>query len=153
MAGSITFHSQHYLKGKVGILNLLQLKFLQLFSAQVERPSPEKTSTVLSTHLFLWFDKTVWKGLRRTINVEDLWDLNPSDRSAFSPNFQKAYNYIAQFGETRYVYSIYLVIQNWFSVFLKSNSNLYLHCLYIFPLYHCHKSDCLSPDLLLTHSI
>ena len=65
----------------------LAIKFLQLFSAQVERPSPEKTSTVLSTHLFLWFDKTVWKGLRRTINVEDLWDLNPSDRSAFSPNF------------------------------------------------------------------
>lgn len=51
-----------------------------IFSDHVENPSPEKSSTVLSRVLFLWFDKTVWNGLRRTINASDLWDLNPADR-------------------------------------------------------------------------
>ena len=62
------------------ILKTFYDKPIHILLAHVEKPSPEKTSTLLSTHLFLWFDKTVWKGLRRTITLEDLWDLNPSDR-------------------------------------------------------------------------
>ncbi len=47
---------------------------------QTQNPSPELTSTPASRILFLWFDKTVWKGLRKTISAVDLWDLNTKDR-------------------------------------------------------------------------
>ena len=49
-------------------------------TAQSANPSPEKLSSFLSQMLFLWFDPTVWKARKRTVTLDDLWDLNREDR-------------------------------------------------------------------------
>ena len=54
--------------------------YYPLLADHSDNPSPEKTATAISTALFLWFDKIIWKGLRKTIETKDLWDLNLGDR-------------------------------------------------------------------------
>ena len=49
-------------------------------TAQSANPSPEKLSSFLSQMLFLWFDPTVWRARKRTVTLDDLWDLNREDR-------------------------------------------------------------------------
>ena len=42
--------------------------------------SPEYSSSFFNQMLFIWFDKTVWKARKKTVDLEDLWSLNLEDR-------------------------------------------------------------------------
>lgn len=43
--------------------------------------------------LFAWYDRMAWKGFRRPIEQDDLWELNPSDTSkGVVPLFFKHWN-------------------------------------------------------------
>jgi len=40
--------------------------------------------------MFFWFDKLAWKGYKKPLTTNDLWDLNPEDKSAaLVPLFDK----------------------------------------------------------------
>lgn len=49
---------------------------------ETRNPSPETTATFPSRLLFNWFNVLAWTGYKRSIVEEDLWDLNPRDRSS-----------------------------------------------------------------------
>lgn len=53
-------------------------------------PCPEKKASFLRKILFLWFDSMAWKGYRKPLEAEDLWDINPEDTSKqMVPRFDK----------------------------------------------------------------
>jgi len=54
--------------------------WLQLISEQNFNRSPELGSSFINRLLFVWYDKTIWNGRKKTIEQSDLWDLNPEDR-------------------------------------------------------------------------
>ena len=55
-----------------------------------KNPCPEINATFPSVLLFNWFDSLAWTGYKRSLVEEDLWDLNPRDRSSTTvPMFNK----------------------------------------------------------------
>lgn len=53
-------------------------------------PSEEKRSSFLRKVLFLWFDSMTWRGFRKPLEAEDMWDINPEDNSSeMVPIFDK----------------------------------------------------------------
>ncbi|KAK0425344.1 hypothetical protein QR680_009152 [Steinernema hermaphroditum] len=50
--------------------------------AHSEKESPELHSSFLNQITFQWFDQLTWKGFRRPLSTDDLWNLSESDRSA-----------------------------------------------------------------------
>lgn len=44
-------------------------------------PTPEPFVGFVQSILFTWFDRFAWTGYRRSLEAEDMWDINPSDRS------------------------------------------------------------------------
>lgn len=56
----------------------------------VNKPSPEPYSGFLQTILFTWFDPMAFTGYRRSLEVPDIWDINPADTSAeLVPSFDE----------------------------------------------------------------
>ncbi|XP_050310916.1 multidrug resistance-associated protein 1 isoform X2 [Anthonomus grandis grandis] len=49
---------------------------------KTKHPCPEQQSSFLSRLLFAWFDRMTWKGFRKPLEEDDLWDLNPDDSAA-----------------------------------------------------------------------
>uniref|UniRef100_A0A1B0D0A2 ABC-type glutathione-S-conjugate transporter n=1 Tax=Phlebotomus papatasi TaxID=29031 RepID=A0A1B0D0A2_PHLPP len=57
---------------------------------KVGKPSPELSSSFLRKLFFQWFDPMTWKGYRRPLEIDDMWDLNTDDRSrSLVPDFDK----------------------------------------------------------------
>lgn len=55
-----------------------------------EKPSPEPKASFIRKIMFLWFDSMAWKGFRNPLEAEDMWDINPEDRSdQMNPRFDK----------------------------------------------------------------
>lgn len=54
---------------------------LQTKYPKTQKPFPEKGASFLSRLLFAWFDSMTWKGFRRPLESEDLWDINEEDSS------------------------------------------------------------------------
>ncbi|XP_065205458.1 multidrug resistance-associated protein 1-like [Planococcus citri] len=51
---------------------------------------PRSQSSFLSQILFAWFEPLVWKGYRKSLEDEDLWNLDPSISTAYVvPKFEK----------------------------------------------------------------
>lgn len=46
-----------------------------------EKPSPELKASFVRKMLFLWFDSLTWRGYRKPLESEDMWDINPEDTS------------------------------------------------------------------------
>ncbi|OXA39170.1 multidrug resistance-associated protein 1 [Folsomia candida] len=46
-----------------------------------EMPCPEKQSSFILKITYSWFDSIAWTGYKRSLNFEDLWDLNKDDRA------------------------------------------------------------------------
>ncbi|XP_065568544.1 multidrug resistance-associated protein 1-like isoform X2 [Artemia franciscana] len=58
-----------------------------------EKPSPELGASFVSMLTFSWFDKLAILGYRRSLEVKDLWDLKPEDRSSsVVPRWDKFWN-------------------------------------------------------------
>ncbi|XP_054264333.1 ATP-binding cassette sub-family C member 3-like [Macrosteles quadrilineatus] len=54
---------------------------------------PEIESSFVSKLIFRWLDPLVWKGYRRPLTIEDLWDLRHQDKSSqITPQFQKCWD-------------------------------------------------------------
>ena len=47
---------------------------------QARNTSPEYSSSFFTRIFYGWFDPLVWKARTKTIDADDLWDLNPEDR-------------------------------------------------------------------------
>ncbi|XP_037086606.1 multidrug resistance-associated protein 1-like isoform X1 [Pollicipes pollicipes] len=45
-----------------------------------DRPSPKASSSFISDITFAWFEPMAFRGWRKSLQREDLWDLNPADR-------------------------------------------------------------------------
>ncbi|CAG9853670.1 unnamed protein product [Phyllotreta striolata] len=57
-----------------------------------EKPCPEEGAGFLSRILFSWFDALAWKGFRKPLTTEDLWDMNIEDSSReLVPKFETAW--------------------------------------------------------------
>lgn len=55
-----------------------------------KKPSPEIGASFLNRIMFEWFDVMVWRGYRKPIETDMLWDMNPSDLTKeLSPEFDK----------------------------------------------------------------
>ena len=56
--------------------------------------SPEVNATFVSKMFFAWFDGMIWKGWKKPLTAEDLYDLHPNDSSrniipVWEENWQK----------------------------------------------------------------
>lgn len=61
---------------------------------KAENPSPELSASMMNRLFFGFFDSTTWKGWRRPLTEEDIYDINPEFASreqvpVFDKNFQK----------------------------------------------------------------
>ncbi|KAF0310803.1 Multidrug resistance-associated protein 1 [Amphibalanus amphitrite] len=45
-----------------------------------DKPSPKASSSFISNITFAWFEPMAFRGWRRSLQRDDLWDLNPADR-------------------------------------------------------------------------
>lgn len=53
-------------------------------------PSPELNASFLQKILFFWFEPVTWKGYKKPLTADDLYDLNPKDTSyELVPSFDK----------------------------------------------------------------
>lgn len=53
-------------------------------------PSPELSASMLNRAFFGFFDKTAWKGWRRPLTEQDIYDINPENASSeLVPEFDK----------------------------------------------------------------
>ncbi|CAD7079877.1 unnamed protein product [Hermetia illucens] len=58
-----------------------------------EKECPELSASFLSKITYKWFDSLAWRGFRKPLEVEDLWDLKPEDSSKeVMPVFAKHWN-------------------------------------------------------------
>jgi ATP-binding cassette, subfamily C (CFTR/MRP), member 1 len=65
----------------------------QMKYARGEKPCPEQGASFPSKILFQWFDSFVWKGYRKPLENDDLWNMNPEDTSTeVTPRFLKYWN-------------------------------------------------------------
>lgn len=57
---------------------------------KTDYPSPEPFAGFIKRILFFWFDPFAWRGYRTSLNVPDIWDINPDDTSnELVPKFDK----------------------------------------------------------------
>lgn len=57
---------------------------------KAERPSPEPYAGFIKRIMFFWFDPFTWRGWRKSLDVPDIWDINPDDTSnELVPAFDK----------------------------------------------------------------
>lgn len=57
---------------------------------EAQRPSPEPFAGFVKRVMFLWFDPFAWRGWRKSLDVPDIWDINPDDTSdELVPAFDK----------------------------------------------------------------
>lgn len=55
-----------------------------------DNPCPELRASFINRILFAWFEPLTWKGYKRPLVAEDLWDINPADTSeAMAPKFDR----------------------------------------------------------------
>ncbi len=53
-------------------------------------PNPELESSFFRKLLFIWFDPMTWRGYRKPLQVEDMWDIRPDDTSReMVPDFDR----------------------------------------------------------------
>jgi hypothetical protein len=50
----------------------------------IREPSLEPSAPFFSKLIFAWFDSLIWKGYKKTLSSEDVWDLCPEDVSEVS---------------------------------------------------------------------
>lgn len=56
-------------------------------------PSPELKAGALNLLFFEWFSSTTWKGFRRPLTEEDIYDVNPEYATKeLAPAFDKYFN-------------------------------------------------------------
>lgn len=48
-------------------------------SSQSAKPSPELTSSFLSKIFYVWLEPTMWKGFRKPLTTDDMYDLKPEN--------------------------------------------------------------------------
>lgn len=66
-----------------------EIKF-EDFSVKAEKPSPEIKSSYISKLLYVWFEPMTWRGFRKPLETEDMWDIRLEDSSrAMVPDFDK----------------------------------------------------------------
>nr|QST14985.1 ABCC1-1 protein [Diaphanosoma celebensis] len=59
---------------------------------KTNKPSPEEGSSFLNRMFFQWFDVMAWRGYRKPLQMEDLWDLNSRNKSRWVvPRFDKMF--------------------------------------------------------------
>ncbi|KAF7277951.1 hypothetical protein GWI33_009066 [Rhynchophorus ferrugineus] len=57
---------------------------------KTKNPCPEEGASFLSRMVFAWFDKMSWRGFRKPLEADDLWDMNHEDSAAeVVPIFEK----------------------------------------------------------------
>lgn len=57
---------------------------------KTDYPSPEPYAGFIKRILFFWFDPFAWQGYRKSLDVPDIWDINPDDTSnELVPEFDK----------------------------------------------------------------
>lgn len=62
-----------------------------------QRPNPETSSSFLSRLTFAWLDPLVWKGYRKPLTQDNLWNLQYSNAtstivSVWDKHWQKTFN-------------------------------------------------------------
>lgn len=58
-----------------------------------EKPYPELGASFLSRLVYAWFDPLAWKGYRKPLEQNDLYDMNPEDSSKeIMPKFLKCWD-------------------------------------------------------------
>ncbi|XKL66878.1 hypothetical protein PGB90_010298 [Kerria lacca] len=58
-----------------------------------EYVSPENESSFVSKILYIWFDRFIWKGYKKSLENDDLWNLDYDNTSAvIVPKFEKIWN-------------------------------------------------------------
>ena len=69
----------------------LNSKFKQSKSNEkTKNPVPEIFSSYLRKITFMWFDIMTWRGFRKPLVEEDMWDINPQNASIeIAPSFDK----------------------------------------------------------------
>ncbi|XP_066905610.1 multidrug resistance-associated protein 1 [Halyomorpha halys] len=48
----------------------------------VEKPCPEESSSFLNRITFFWFDKTIYRGYKKPLLINDLWSMKPQDSAS-----------------------------------------------------------------------
>ncbi|XP_074036471.1 multidrug resistance-associated protein 1-like [Leptinotarsa decemlineata] len=71
--------------------------------SKVQNPCPEESAGFLSRLLFAWFDGLAWKGFRKPLERDDLWEMNPENCSReLVPTFEKYWqNSLRKAGSTK----------------------------------------------------
>lgn len=60
------------------------------FTVKAENPNPEIESSFIRKLLFIWFEPMTWRGFRKPLQTEDMWDIRPDDTSrAMVPDFDR----------------------------------------------------------------
>ncbi|XKL66881.1 hypothetical protein PGB90_010301 [Kerria lacca] len=60
---------------------------------KLKNVSPENESSFVSKILFIWFDRLIWKGYKKPLENDDLWNLDHDNTSAsIVPKFEKSWN-------------------------------------------------------------
>ncbi|KAJ6648205.1 Multidrug resistance-associated protein 1 [Pseudolycoriella hygida] len=55
-----------------------------------ENPNPEIKASFIRKLLFIWFEPMTWRGFRKPLETEDMWDIRPDDTSrSMVPDFDK----------------------------------------------------------------
>lgn len=70
---------------------LPELKYEE-FSVKTENPNPnpEIKASFIRKLLFIWFEPMTWRGFRKPLETQDMWDIRPDDTSrAMVPDFDK----------------------------------------------------------------
>lgn len=66
-----------------------EVKYKQ-FSGKSENPNPEIEASYIRKLLFIWFEPMTWRGFRKPLTTDDMWDIRPDDTSReMVPDFDK----------------------------------------------------------------
>ncbi|CAJ0583799.1 unnamed protein product, partial [Mesorhabditis spiculigera] len=57
-------------------------EYIKIGDQEIENPSPEMTSSFLNRQIMWWFNTLCVKGMKKPLEVPDLYGLNPDDQSA-----------------------------------------------------------------------
>lgn len=98
-------------------------------------PCPENHSSYLSKLVFFWFESLAWKGWRKPLVYEDLWELNEEDLSKVQyPIFAKNWNEVKEQNKGKPV-SVFKVLVKTFGPLFLSGAALKLvqDCLTFVP--------------------
>lgn len=60
---------------------------------RIENPSPEASSSFVTKIFYLWFDKLTWKGFKRPLTEQDIYNLNVENTAdEIVTNFDRHFN-------------------------------------------------------------